>query len=179
MDVKTLNSHIDRLTAAGTLPAQPVVTETLEGRSHTLAALVVDLANAIDSAQDAQTPGLNIFCDTLIVSRRTGLRGAVRRATIVARKVVSVDGVDILISHSKANESNALRLICSEIEGDLQIFSDHPPGRHSYDLHAVTEPRSIPQYTNFVFRNGAATTRTTAVPPVSYTHLTLPTILLV
>ncbi|MGA0614237.1 hypothetical protein ACO2Q4_05705 [Paracoccus sp. KR1-242] len=159
-----VNGAVER----GQIPAQPLVDISAgPGRVEVLAALVVDLPQAIAKAQEAKARSLDIYADTLQVPGKsvTRIQAPLLHVTIIARRIVVDDTGQIYLDHSGDNPLAALRVLTAELACPLAIASARAGKHPNYDLQKLSEKQDVPKFTNFVWRDTGPAIGETNVPP--------------
>src|SRR2546427_78481 len=172
-----LRTLIDRYRAEGLVPPGPLVCSG--GRAPdgsfnpfgTVADLVVDLKVLLDEADAAGLQALDIHADTVVVPEGFDRRldGAVRRLTVVARRIVSEGTTVLRMLHDEDNELSRVRIFVETVEGRFTLYGG-PTRDTPYALEAAWDTVARPQFSNFLWQDNRAVVKHTPVPPGLLEH---------
>lgn len=172
-----LRTLIDRYRAEGLLPPGPLVSSG--GRAPDgsfnpfgiVADLVVDLKVSLDEADAAGLEALDIHADTVVVPEGFDRRldGAVRRLTVVARRIVSEGTTVLRMLHDADNELSRVRIFVETVQGRFTLYGG-PTRDTPYALEEAWDTVARPQFSNFLWQDNRAVVKHTPVPPGLLEH---------
>lgn len=166
MQIASMEKLITDFRNAGHLPVEHIADQSEAGKPHVVADLIVNLGQAVSKAHTQGARSLDIYADTLILGKgeKPGITDTLSRLTIIARRIVAGDGAKIVLSHRSSDSSNAFRVYCGEIQGDLEIISDNQLGNTPYSLDALSKNENVPHFTNFIFLDNELAVRSSVLP---------------
>ena len=172
-----LRTLIDRYRAEGLVPPGPLVCSggRAPGGSFNpfgiVADLVVDLKVSLDEADAAGLQALDIHADTVVVPEGFDRRldGAVRRLTVVARRIVSEGTTVLRMLHDEGNELSRVRIFVEAVEGRFTLYGG-PTRDTAYALEEAWDTVTRPRFSNFLWQDTRAVVKHTPVPPGLLEH---------
>ncbi|MDH0847770.1 hypothetical protein N5D66_07430 [Delftia tsuruhatensis] len=172
-----LRTLIDRYRAEGLVPPGPLVCSggRAPGGSFNpfgiVADLVVDLKVSLDEADAAGLQALDIHADTVVVPEGFDRRldGAVRRLTVVARRIVSEGTTVLRMLHDEGNELSRVRIFVEAVEGRFTLYGG-PTRDTAYALEEAWDTVTRPRFSNFLWQDNRAVVKHTPVPPGLLEH---------
>ena len=117
------------------------------------------------------TPVPMSAADTVVVPEGFDRRldGAVRRLTVVARRIVSEGTTVLRMLHDEDNELSRVRIFVEAVEGRFTLYGG-PTRDTPYALEEAWDTVARPQFSNFLWQDNRAVVKHTPVPPGLLEH---------